>query len=94
MLYKREYIDNNKLLKEKIKGLKEANTDHKRLNGELRKEIELLQNNLESTNSKLSEVSKRCIKAIKYIRSNEWGIDYEHSNCRTNLLEILEGVVK
>ena len=26
----------------------------------------------------------------KYIRSNEWGIDYEHSNCRTHLLEILD----
>jgi hypothetical protein len=26
----------------------------------------------------------------KYIRSNEWGIDYEHSNCRTHLLDILK----
>ena len=27
----------------------------------------------------------------KYIRSNEWGIDYKHSNCRTHLLDILKG---
>ena len=27
----------------------------------------------------------------KYIRSNEWATDYEHSNCRTHLLDILKG---
>lgn len=56
MLYKREYIENNKKLKEENKQLKDT-----------------------------------IRKVIKYIRSNEWGIDYEHSNCRTHLLEILEG---
>ena len=33
----------------------------------------------------------RVEKTIKYIRSNEWGVDYEHSNCRTHLLDILKG---
>ena len=31
------------------------------------------------------------IKEVReYIKSNEWGIDYEHSSCRTHLLEILD----
>lgn len=29
-------------------------------------------------------------KVEKYLRSNEWAIDYEHSNCRTHLLRILK----
>ena len=49
-------------------------------NGELCKEIERL-------NSIINKLEK-------YIRSNEWGIDYEHSNCRTHLLDILEGCDK
>jgi hypothetical protein len=32
---------------------------------------------------------KKIDKAIEYIRSNEWAKDYEISNCRTHLLEIL-----
>lgn len=39
---------------------------------------------IERLNSIINELEK-------YIRSNEWGIDYEHSNCRTHLLDILEG---
>ena len=50
-----------------------------------------------------SELNKKYVKEIEklhsiikevreYIRSNEWGIDYEHSNCRTHLLEILDKV--
>ena len=27
----------------------------------------------------------------KYVRSNEWNYDYEHSNCRTNILKLLKG---
>ena len=46
-------------------------------------------------NHKLKEEVERLNNIInelkKYIRSNEWGIDYEHSNCRTHLLDILKG---
>lgn len=41
---------------------------------------------LEQENKQLKEDKK---KAIEYIRSNEWAKDYEISNCRTHLLEIL-----
>ena len=34
-------------------------------------------------------LQQRIDKAIEYIRSNEWAKDYEISNCRTHLLEIL-----
>ena len=27
----------------------------------------------------------------KYVRSNEWNYDYEHSNCRTTILKLLKG---
>ena len=46
--------------------------------------ITILQQEIERLNNIINE-------AIKYIRSNEWGIDYEHSNCRTHLLDILKG---
>ena len=37
-------------------------------------------------NKQLKEDKK---KTIEYIRSNEWAKDYEISNCRTHLLEML-----
>ena len=33
----------------------------------------------------------RIDKAIGYLKSKEWAIDYEKSSCRTHLLEILKG---
>lgn len=62
------------------------------------KEIERLKEDneyLNKVNIELSTEKNRLNNIIKdlekYIRSNEWGIDYEHSNCRTHLLEILKG---
>ena len=37
-----------------------------------------------------TDYKSRCDKAIEYIRSNEWAKDYEISNCRTHLLNILQ----
>ena len=38
----------------------------------------------------LLDYKSRCKKAIEYIRNNEWAKDYEISNCRTHLLNILQ----
>jgi hypothetical protein len=46
--------------------------------------IDSKQKEIERLNNIINELEK-------YIRSNEWGIDYEHSNCRTHLLDILKG---
>jgi flagellar biosynthesis/type III secretory pathway chaperone len=70
-----------------------------------KKELERLNKELQDTKEHLGEYlheqeeeNKRLNNIIKevreYIRSNEWGIDYEHSNCRTHLLEILDKVDK
>ena len=39
----------------------------------------------------LNIIDERNHKAIKYLKSKEWAIDYEKSSCRTHLLEILKG---
>lgn len=36
------------------------------------------------------KLKERIDKAVEYIRSNEWAKDYEISNCRTHLLNILQ----
>ena len=68
---------------------------------ELNKKIEQYENPEDMTlmfmwcDEKAKDEIKRLNNIIKdlekYIRSNEWGIDYKHSNCRTHLLEILKG---
>lgn len=75
--------------------------------GKLQGEIEKLKNEIYQLNLDKNELMKtgfeccdkvrnkyksRIDKAIEYIRSNEWGEDYKKSNCRTHLLNILEGV--
>jgi hypothetical protein len=39
----------------------------------------------------ITNLQERIDKAIEYLKSNEWGKDYELSYCRTHLLNILQG---
>ena len=52
---------------------------------------ELMKKTIVNQNKEIERLNNIINEAIKYIRSNEWGIDYEHSNCRTHLLDILKG---
>lgn len=56
MLYKKEIIENNKILKEE--------------NRKLTKEIERLQLELDSEKSNSTKAYKRILKAIEYIKNN------------------------
>ena len=68
-------------------------------NNKLKKEKEDLQNELDSANSRVCDLAKRIVKAIKWIENNK--IDYEYENISFSewdgssdpnyLLEILKG---
>ena len=45
---------------------------------------------IKNVRSERNDYKQRIEKAIEYIRSNEWAKDYEISNCRTHLLNILQ----
>lgn len=60
------------------------------LNIKYSEEIEELKLELQDTNSQLADISKRCIKAIKYIKNNE----KEYGSLEDNekiILDILKG---
>lgn len=68
--------------------------DHVESIGEIARSQSAIIQALSIENSNLEnqlQQKENIIKEVReYIRSNEWGIDYEHSNCRTHLLEILD----
>lgn len=65
-----------KILNGRCDELKALEEEHKKENGELRKE--------------LKQEKEKNNKIEKYIRSNEWAEDYEKSSCRAKILRILE----
>ena len=64
-------------------------------NTNLKLEIERLKEEIKGYKQErervLNIIDERNHKAIKYLKSKEWAIDYEKSSCRTHLLEILKG---
>ena len=56
---------------------------------ELYENSEWWHNRFKAVQRDYENLQQKINKAIEYIRSNEWAKDYEISNCRTHLLEIL-----
>ena len=77
-----------------IKDIKELQRIYIELNNDFEKQerkIELLQNDLDNTNSKLKDYVGRCLKAIEYIEENMNNFEIPW---KTVLYDILKGIDK
>ena len=85
---KKDWITTNKSLPLDTTNLRA--TEIKEIIDNLKQVIYYKQAMVDELTQNEEKLKIKLAKIEKYIKSNDWGVDYKHSSCRMRIIEILE----